>query len=76
MTQTTTRQVIHHQALPIFSLPGSFEKRPLRWIYLFWTMLSSAEEEPTLLDEDTTASGKRGFFEKSNLPCGDPSTGH
>jgi hypothetical protein len=47
MTHTTTPAEIHHRARRISSSRGNFGRRLLRWIFLYWIMLSLVAEEPT-----------------------------
>lgn len=64
MTHTTTRQVIHLQVRQTFSLRDSTGKRLRLWIFLYWPMLSSADEGRILSAECTAASERLGYFEK------------
>jgi hypothetical protein len=67
MTRTTIQVVTHHPAQLISSLHDSSEKRPLRWIYLCWTMLSLVDEALTSSAVDTIVSGRRVSFDSSEL---------
>jgi hypothetical protein len=64
MTHTTTRQGIHLPAQRISSLLGNFGKRPLRWIYLYWIMLSLVDAVLIHSVAGTIASERLGYFEK------------
>jgi hypothetical protein len=63
MTHTTTLAEIHHQVPQISSSRGNSGRRPLRWIFLCWTMLSLAGGELTPLAEATTVLEKLGCFD-------------